>query len=541
MPPKRREFRFITALMLLFIIASCTPATVSDTKPTGETIVIPDTLRFTFVNPLLTISTLSTRLIEIVFDGLIEFDDRFEPKPHLAESWERSQDGRTWTFHIRPGVKFHDGVELTAEDVAFSFEKMKERVGKTTYTFNFQDMQAIHVQDKYTVQIILKKALASFLQSLNVAILPKHLLEGQNIETTNFNFHPVGTGPYKLKSWSDTEIILEANESYFLGRPFLDAIRAVVYPTREMVWVKLMSGEADFFDFLTPDHYDLSKQIPTFRFYSAPMPYYYLIAFNIMDPLFRDSRVRRALNYAVNKDEIVAKVLKGEGQPSAGTIFPGSWAHDSTVRPYPYAPKMARALLVDAGWEDHDGDHFIDKGGRPFEFTVHVNVGDEMKLKTLLLIQQQLLDIGVRLNVKLFEASNLDFLFKKQFQAHFPGFGAGGDPDLSYKFWHSSQSRDAFNWSSYRNEKVDRLLDDGRVEFDPQKRKAIYFRFQEEIHDDPPGIFLFWTNYLVGVQERFKGVKISPVGPFTNIREWYVPKADQRYTKPVDLSHTQSK
>jgi len=536
MPPKRREFRFITALMLLFVIVSYAPATVSDTKPTGETIVIPDTLRFTFVNPLLSISTLSTRLIEIVFDGLIEFDDRFEPKPHLAESWERSQDGRTWTFHIRPGVKFHDGVELTAEDVAFSFEKMKERAGKTTYTFNFQDMQAIHVQDKYTVQIILKKAIASFLQSLNVAILPKHLLEGQDIETSNFNLHPVGTGPYKLKSWSDTEIILEANEFYFLGRPFLDAIRAVVYPTREMVWAKLMSGEADFFDFLTPDHYDLSKQIPTFRFYSASMPYYYLIAFNIMDPLFHDSRIRRALNYAVNKDEIVAKVLKGEGQPSAGTIFPGSWAYNPDSKPYPYDPKKALALLAEAGWKDHDGDHFLDKDRRSFEFTVHVNVGDETKLKTLLLIQQQLLDIGVRLNVKLFEVANLDFLFKKQFQAHFPGFGAGGDPDLSYKFWYSSQVMGGFNWSSYRNEKVDHLLDVGRVEFDQEKRKAIYFKYQEEFLKDPPGIMLFWTNYLVGVQERFKGVKISPVGPFANIREWYVPKAEQRHKKSEDLS-----
>jgi peptide/nickel transport system substrate-binding protein len=410
-----------------------------------------------------------------------------------------------------------------------------------TFGFIFEDVAAILVQDKYTVQIILKKPLASFLPTLFVGILPKHLLEGQDLDKSPFNQHPVGTGPFKFKSWSENEIILEANPSYFLGRPYLDQIRVRVYPTREAAWAKLMAGEVDFFDFMTPDNYEILKQMPTFRFFSVPMSYYYLVAFNLESRLFRDQKVRQALNYAVNKEEIVAKALRGQGQVAAGTIYPNSWAYNSNVKPYPYDPKRALTLLKEAGWEDHDGDRLLDKNGKVFEFTVHVNAGDDLKQKTLLLIQQQLSDIGLRMKIRLFDAADTDFLFKKKFDAHLPEITARGDPDFSYRHWHSSQMNGGFNVSSYRNVKVDRLLEEGRTEFDLQKRKAIYFSFQEELFEDPPGIFLFWTNYLVGVQKRFKAVKISPVGPFTNIQEWYVPRAEQRHTKSEDLRSTEKK
>jgi len=541
MPQVRETFYFIFILIFIAGAASCKPPRPTENKAAGDILIVPEYQKPALINPLLTSTTLSVRLSEILFGGLIEIGNQFEPKPHLAQSWETSADGRVWTFHLRPGVKFHDGVELTAEDVAFTYRKVKELQNEMPFGFIFQDVVTVLVKDKYTVQIILKKPLASFLQALFVGILPKHLLEGQDLDRNPFNQHPVGTGPFKFKSWSDSEIILEANPSYFLGRPYLDQIRVKVYPDREAAWAKLMGGEVDFFDFLTPDKYEILRQVPTFRFYSVPMPYYYIVAFNLESRLFKDQKVRQALNYAVNKEEIVAKVLRGQGQLSAGTIYPNSWAYNSNVSPYPYDPKRAITLLKEAGWEDHDGDRLLDKGGQVFEFTLYVNAGDDLKQKALLLIQQQLLDIGIRMKIQLFNAADTDFLFKKKFDAHFPEVEAIGDPDISYKYWHSSQIKDGFNVSSYHNDKVDRLLEEGRTEFDQEKRKEIYFKYQEEMLKDPPGIFLFWTNYLVGVQKRFKGVKISPVGPFANIQEWYVPKAEQRYTKSEDLSSPEGK
>lgn len=536
---KQKKLFFI--LLIFALSASCTLPSKSKEKPSGDILIVPEYQRPAFVNPLLTETTLSARLSEIVFDGLIQLDEHFEAKPHLAETWERSIDGNTWTFHLKKGVKFHDGVELTADDVAFTFGKIKELQKEMPLAFIFQNVDIITVKDKYTVQIVLKKPLASFLQTLFIGILPKHLLEGQDLTDAPFNKNPIGTGPFKFKFWSENEIILETNPSYYLGRPYLNQFRVRVYPNREAAWAKLMAGEVDFFDFLTPDNYEILKQVPTFHFYSVPMPFYYLVAFNLKEEPFRDQRVRQALNCAVNKEEIITKVLRGQGQAAAGTIYPDSWAYNPNVMPYPYDPKRALTLLKEAGWEDHDGDGFLDKDGKVFEFTVHVNAGDELKQKTLILIQQQLLDIGIKMRVKIFDATDTEFLFKRRFDAHFPEIIARGDPDFSYKYWHSSQIKDGFNVSSYHNEKVDRLLEEGRSEFDQGRRKAIYFSFQEEMLKDPPGIFLFWTNYLVGVQKRFKGVKISPVGPFANIQEWYVPKAEQRYTKSEDLSNAKGK
>jgi peptide/nickel transport system substrate-binding protein len=518
----KRSKLFLIQCVLFFIAAlSCSSTQLPEKKTSGDNLIVSDVEKLSFISPLLTITTFSARLSELIFDGLIRLDEHFEPKPHLAESWEGSEDGTTWRFHLRRDVRFHDGMELTAEDVAFTFGKMRELGGAAPFAFLFQDIDVFTVEDKYTFQITLKRPLASFPKALFIGILPKH---------RPFQDHPVGTGPFKLKSYSEKEVTLEANDDYFLGRPYLDQIQVRIYPNREAAWAKLMVGDVDFIDFLTPDNYEILQQVPAFNFYSTPMPFYYLVAFNLNERTFRDQKVRQALNYAVNKEEIVAKVLRGQGQIAAGTIYPGSWAYNPKVKPYPYDPQKALALLKNAGWADHDGDHLLDKGGKSFEFTVHVNTGDDLKQKVLLLIQQQLLDIGVKIQIRLFDATATSFLFKKQFDAHFPEFMAWGDPDFSYRDWHSSQIEKGVNVSSYHNTTVDRLLEEGRTEFDQERRKAVYYQFQEEILRDPPGIFLFWTNYLIGVHKRFKGVKISPVGPFANIRDWYVPKAEQKYT-----------
>ncbi len=536
MPQRKRAIFFVFTFLLSIVGVSCDLLQSSEKKKTGDTLIIPEYQKLAFINPLLTSSTFSARLSEVIFDSLIQLDDHFEVKPHIAESWERSKDGMTWTFHLRHGITFHDGVELTAEDVAYTFQMIKENQGRIPFAFVFQDVTAIEAKDKYTVQIRLRKPIASFLQTLFMGILPKHILKGQNLMTAPFNQRPIGTGPFNLKSWTENEIILEANHSYFLGRPYLNQIHVMVYPNQEAAWAKLMAGEVDFFPYLTPENYEVLKQIPTFRFYSIPMPFYYLVAFNLRERIFSDRRVRQALNYAINKDEIVGTVLRGQGQVAAGTIFPGSWAFNPDIKPYPYNPQKALKLLKEAGWGDHDQDHFLDKEGRPFEFTVHVNAGDDVKEKALLLIQQHLMDVGIKMKIRVFDAATLEFLFKKQFQAFFPEIVARGDPDFSYTYWHSSQIKKGFNVSSYHNFEVDRLLEAGRSEFDPERRKAIYFSFQEELLKDPPGIFLFWTNYLVGIHQRFKGVRISPVSPFANIREWYVPKAEQRYSASKSLN-----
>jgi peptide/nickel transport system substrate-binding protein len=478
------------------------------------------------INPVLTTSSMSARIADIVFDGLVRLNEQFEPEPHLAESWGGSADGREWTFHLKKGVRFHDGVELTAEDVAFSFQKYKQYSSGSAFSYLFGEVHSVEAADRYTVRIKTKIPLASFVQGLHMAILPKHLFGGSRLTIENFGRHPIGTGPYKVTEWSETKVELEANENYFLGKPAIGRIRVEVNPSREAVWAKLMAGEVDYFDYLTPDNFETLKSVPSFEVYSAPIPFYYMIVLNLKEEKFGDSRVRRALNYAVDKDEIVKRALKGRGSVSSGMIFPGSWAYDPAVKPYPYDPRKALALLREAGWEDRDGDHFLDRDGRPFEFAIYVDTGDDLKKRAAVIIQQQLLDVGIKTKFIFFDPADLGVFFRGQFDAAFVQIVAMGDPDTNYGFWHSSQIHGGFNLAGYSNQGVDRLLEAGRTTFERDRRKGIYSDFQKAILNDPPGIFLFWNNFLAGVNTRLRGVTIGPVSSFRDIWKWHFSEGE---------------
>lgn len=520
---------YIISLLFIIILYTLPSCTKEEKTQYGDSLYISEYQKPSIINPILTIGTISRDLAEVIFDGLIRLDENLEAMPHLVSSWEILDGGLVWRFHLRKGVIFHDGIELTSGDVSFTFKKIKDSRNKGPFFYVFQDLKEVIVKDRYTIDIILSRPNGSFINNLYVGILPKHLLEKEDFLNTDFNYHPIGTGPFRFVSWKDEEISLEANKSYFLERPYLDKIVVKVYKNQEASWAGIMKGEADCFPYITSENFNILKKVPDLKTYSYLKPLYYMIAFNLKHEIFRDKIVMRALNYAVDKEEIVREVLKGEGLVSKGPIYPGSWAYDDKLNPYPYNPKRAIELLKEAGWIDRDGDHILDRDGRRFEFTLHINEGDNIKEKAVMMIQDQLLDIGVIMKVKRFDASSLDFLFQKRFDAHFPELLATADPDLAYRFWHSSQIEGGLNWSSYKNPEVDRFLDQGRVALDMEERKRIYHRFQEEILDDPPGIFLFWSNYLVGVHKRFKGVKITVAGPFSNIREWYVPKDQQKY------------
>ena len=517
---------YIIPLLLIIIFYSCTRP---EQRPYGDSLYVADYQTPSIINPILTIGTISSFLAEIIFDGLIRFDEDLEAKPNLASSWEVLDNGLRWVFHLRRGVLFHDGKELTAEDVRFTLRKLKDPKTRSPFSYTLQDLNRVIIKDRYTIEVILSRPNVSFINGLSVGIIPKHLLDKEDLLSTDFNRHPIGTGPFRFVTWSDREIALEANKGHFLGRPYLDRIIVKIYPNQEAAWAGMMKGETDSFPYLNTENFHIIKKVPDLETYSYLKPLYYMISFNLKIDIFKDRRVRQALNFAIDKEGIIKEVLKGEGAVSKGPIYPSSLAYDKDLSPYKYDPKRALNLLMKAGWIDHDNNHIIDKGGKGLEFTLHINDGDSLKEKAAMIIQDQLLDIGIRMMIKRFPASSLDFLFQKRFEAVFPELVAGADPDLSYKFWHSSQIEDGFNWFSYKNKEIDRLLDQGRATLDKEERKAIYHRFQEELLDDPPGIFLFWSNYLVGVHKRFKGVKITAAGPFSNIREWYVPKGEQKY------------
>ena len=560
--PALKKILFSACCLLLtayLFLLSCQIDKSSDKKFYGDTIIKGGYSKFSIINPILSVSSESSDIETAIFDGLIKIDDRGEVQPNLTSSWKAAEDNLRWTFYLKKGVRFHDGKELIAEDVVFTYEAIKKPENKGRYYSSFEFVENIRGIDRYTIEIILKKPYVSFLYGLEVGILPKHILQGKDLHNTEFNEHPIGTGPYKLQKWSENEIVLKANKDYFNGRPYLNKIVIKNFPNQKVMWARLMRGEIDFAPAITPSDYEIIKSIPSFKTYSVLKPYYYMIAFNLMpntrffglrpqndnmdgghserseesnlkDNIFKDKRVRQSLNYAIDKEKIIHNVLEGMGKVSAGTIYPLSWAYEQALKPYPYNPQKALMLLKEAGWEDRDSNHILDKDGKELRFTILLNKGDNIKEKTIRLIQEQLLDIGVKLDIELIDLAILTkMLLQKDFESAFIEFASINDPDINYQLWHSSQITEGFNMFSYKNQEVDELLDKGRTTFDREKRREYYKDFQKEMLDDPPGIFLFWTEYLIGIHERFKDVKVDWRGTFANITEWYVPEGKQRY------------
>jgi len=526
---KRLVTLVLPAILILVQISCSRRENQKQARPFGDTLIIGQIGKASTLNPVLEYSGVSAQVKDIIFDGLIRIGEKGEILPCLAVQWENNEEGREWDFHLRKGVRFHDCHPFTADDVEFTFNLHIDPNIKSPYSHILRQIERVRVKDLHTVTIRLFEPSASFIYDMDLLILPKHLLEGEDLRCTQFNYNPIGTGPFRLISWSPDKIALGANQDYFLGRPYLDGVVVKLFKNKSIVWANLMQGQIDASQHLEPAAYGRIGKVSHLKVYSSIKPYYYLIAFNQDDPIFKDRRVRLALNYAIDKDTIIKKVLRGRGDICSGTILADSWAFNPRVKPFPYDPQKALELLAEAGWQDTDGDHLLDKDKQPFEFQLLLFEGfDEIDAATLM-IMEQLSNIGVRVRVKnlSLEALNSVLLNTKNLEAVFIFIHSDVDPDKSYQFWHSSQIRDGFNFFSYHNPLIDRLLEQGKHTSNQEQRKKIYDQFQEEMKKDPPGIFLFWRESLLGLHKRFHGVHISTQQLYETIREWYVPLDEQ--------------
>jgi peptide/nickel transport system substrate-binding protein len=510
-------------VLILPLLACNKPA---EEKTSGGTLIIghfyPSPVS---LNPLFSPSGISAVFLQsLLFNGLVEIDPNLQLQPALAETWHRSTDGLSWSFTLRQGVRFHDGTELTAKDVKATYDLLRRYPEKTSFPELLGLIRSLSIKDSYTLEIKLSQFSSDFLSCLSQGVLPYQYCNGADAMGKKGIGWFIGTGPFKLIKWQEKEIVLEANPDYFKGRPYLDRVIIRQYPDQQAVWSRLMRGEVDFFYDISPYNYRILEKIPEFQVYSYLHPYYYLLAFNLQNRIFQDIRIRRALNYIIDRQKLIAQVLEGRGQVSAGPIYPLSWAHDPQITPYPYDPSKALHLLQEAGWQDHDGDQFLDKAGQSLTFRLYIVQGDRIMEKTALIIQEQLLNLGIRGKIISipYDIFGTEYLLSKNFEACLVNLAAREDPNYSYNFYHSSQIREGLNFFSYHNSKVDRLLDQARHEPDQDHRKQLYWLFQQELKADPPGIFLFWREMLTAVHKRFHAVKIGPGGPLLNIHEWYI-------------------
>jgi peptide/nickel transport system substrate-binding protein len=531
-------FSFPLFFLIVFITSFIFEAFRPHTR--ANQLIISNSADATFLNPILAQDAASSEVNSFVFNGLIKYNRNLDGfVGDLAESWDvKVGPEPVITFFLRKGILWHDGKEFTAEDVKFTFDKIMDPKTNTVRRSSYELVKKAEVLDPYTFRVTYKQPFSPGLESWGIGMIPKHLLAKENINTASFNRKPVGTGPFRFVEWvSDEKIILEANPRYFEGRPGLDGIIFRIIPEAALDEMEILARQVDYSG-IYPFEFRRMNQVSFFETYTQPMLGYTYIGYNLDNPLFQDRRVRWALAYAINREAIVQYVLDGLGMVATGPFPNGLWYWNPHVKPIPYDPEKARQLLAEAGWKHRNVEGILERDGKPFRFTLITNSGNDTRRDVAVLVQRQLRDIGIDVTLEFYEWSVFitDYIDTRHFDACVLGWSLSVDPD-AYEIWDSSEIKKGFNFISYRNPEVDRLLVEGRREYNQEKRKKIYWRIHELIAEDQPYTFLFVPLDLSVLKKKFallektrrgkeilRPIQMEKAGLFYDIRKWHVPR-----------------
>ncbi len=512
------------------------PIKKSINKPDyGDKIVVGSIGDISNLIPILATDSASHEIAGLIYNGLLKYNKNLKLVGDLAKSYSISKDNKVITFKLKKGIKWQDGVEFTADDVIFTYNLIMDPKTPTAYRGDYELVKKVEKVNKYEVKVYYKKPFAPALGSWTISILPAHLLKGKDILKTPLSKHPVGTGPFIFEKWEVGQVVkLKSNNNYFNGRPYLNGYIYKIIPDSATMFLELKAGKIDLMG-LTPIQFRRQTETKffkeNFKKFCYPVFSYTYLGFNLKDPLFKDRKVRQAIAYAINKKEIVDGVLLGLGTVATGPYRPDMWYYNKNVKKYNYNPEYAKELLKEANWVDSNHDGILDKNGKKFEFTILTNQGNNNRLKTAEIIQMRLKKVGIKVNIRVIEWASFinEFIDKRRFQAVILGWSTGIDPD-QYDIWHSSKTGPKeLNFISYKNKEVDKLLEEGRLTFNIEERKKIYFKFQEILSEDEPYVFLYIPYSLVILHKRFRNVKLAPAGIEYNLEKWWVPKFEQRY------------
>ncbi|PPC88658.1 MAG: peptide-binding protein [Methylotenera sp.] len=472
-----------------------------------------------------------------IFNKLLKYDKNLDLEGELAESWVISPDQKTITFKLKPNLKWADDKPLTSEDVLFTWKLVTDENTRSPYASDYQLVKKAEAPDPKTFSVTYDKAYAPALDSWSgLQVLPKHLLEKQDIHTTAFARNPVGSHYYKLDSWTHGENLkLSRNPNSVLGPANIDKLVTRIIPDNSAQFLELMADNIDSmgldpikYSRIVPARPELQKKLALYKELGNSYTY---LGFNLKHKPFDDIRVRKAINYAIDKQEIIDGVYLGLGINIASPYKPGTRWSNPELKPYPYDVAKAKALLKEAGFEDLDGDGIVERDGKPFAFEIITNQNKERE-KSAVLIQRRLKDVGIDVKIRAIEWASFISRFIKtgDFDVVVLGWGLGLDPD-QFSIWHSSQNQPGqFNFINYNNPQIDTLLEQGRLELNPEKRMKIYHEFAKILLEDSPIVYLSAGYGLTAIHKRVKGIDspAPPAGIGYNSHEWYIPQQLRR-------------
>ncbi|MCX7956707.1 MAG: peptide-binding protein [Endomicrobia bacterium] len=496
-----------------------------------------------YLNPILATDSASGAVNSLLYNGLTKYDKDLKLIGDLAEEWKINNKGKELIFYLRKNVFWHDGKEFTSEDVKFTYEKLVDPTIKTPYSSDFSLIEKCEIIDKYTIKFKYKVPFVPALESWGIGIIPKHIFDKNEIDfhKNPANRNPIGTGPYKFFRWiTDEKIELIFNENYFEGRPYISKYVYRIIPDQSVQFLELLNESVDSMN-LTPDQANAYRNFfKSYNRFEYPSFSYTYLGFNLNNPLFSDKKVRQAIAHTLNKEDIIKGVLLGKGLPATGPFPPQSWAYNENVKDYEYNLDKARYLLKEAGWFYDENKKILRKrinlrNGKEqiidFKFTLITNQGNKSRQLIAEILQKQLSEIGIKVDILVLEWSIFinNYILPRKFDAVILGWSLSRDPD-QYSIWHSSQRNPGqYNFVSYVNYEIDKLLEEGRVEFDIKKRKEIYKKVHKIIHEDVPYVFLYYPTSMPVLHKRIRNVEVTKAGIGWNFIRWYIPKENQKY------------
>ncbi|NJC12800.1 peptide/nickel transport system substrate-binding protein [Micromonospora profundi] len=504
MRPILRRLVASTAATGALVLAGCSAPSTPDGSSGGTTLVVATSDEPDALNPVLNYGVDGASLI---FDGLVARAADNRLVAGLATDLPLlSADGRTVTAKLRDGVQFHDGTVLSAQDVVFTYQAVLDPKVDSTLRSDLDMVESVTAPDPATVVFRLRYPYAPFLQRLTLGIVPAKLLSGQDINTAGFNRKPVGTGPYRVDSWTPGDrLVLTANERYFGGRPANDRLVVAFVADDNVRAQRMRAGEFDAAE-LPPKLASVFDTDTAYQVQRVPTADYRGVMLPSGNPVLADPAVRRALNLAVDRSAMVSGILGGAGEPAFGPIPPTSEFAEPSIIGKPTADTAAAGALLDAaGWTPGPGGVRV-KDGRTARFTLMYPASDTLRKDLALAVTADAKKIGIEVTPAGLTWDAIDPRMKSD--ALLMGYGTPYDPDfVSYKLFGSRfAGQGYFNPGSYRSEVVDRALQDGRDQYDPARRKAAYARFQQQLATDVPWLFLTYLRHTYVLKASVQGV-----------------------------------
>ncbi|MEM7828718.1 MAG: ABC transporter substrate-binding protein, partial [Candidatus Aenigmatarchaeota archaeon] len=431
----------IIIISLLCIVLSCSKPSIPD----GYIVVALES-NPSSLDPRLATDASSQKIIRLMFNGLVKLDENMRPVPDLTTGWKKI-DEVTYLFQLRKGVKFHNGKEVTASDVKFTFESIFDPSIPSPHRGSYENIRFIEEKGRYSVIFKLKKPFSPFLTTMTMPIIP----EGYNGKA----LQPPGTGPFRLVRWIQDEWVeLQANEEYFEGRPKTKGVIFKIIPDDTSRFLELEKGNIHLIlNAIDPEALSIIQNRPSlFNVITRPGTNYSYLGFNLRDPLLRNRKVREAIARAIDRNAIIENILKGLACPATGILPPMHWAYEGDVEVYPYSPDKAKALLDEAGLFDPDGS-----GPKKRMKVVYKTSQNKLRRRIAEAIQAQLAEVGIDLEIRSYEWGTFYADIKSgNFQIYSLTWVGVTDPDIYYYIFHSSSiPPKGANRGGYINPEVD--------------------------------------------------------------------------------------